>query len=171
MVGRCENGVMGFSSSSLKIDDHQLLKQRPLLILLVLFLLLACSLFSAPIYLYQQFTQLAAYDNVQLVEQSWRSTYSQPLCLFALQQNQRLQASVNESHIWHQLAAEWQAKPGNFFGQHDEAYYRHRVRQGLTIKTSVFASDSVSNPIFYVNNNLVIELPQRVCNPFGVVLR
>lgn len=141
--------------------------KRPFLIPLALFGLIACGLLSLPVYIYQQYPQLDTYGDTHLTEQSWHNTFSRPLCLLNIQQNKKMRSEAHETVVWQRLAAEWNQQQGNYIGRHDEAYYQHILGAGLTLKSSVFAQNTTPLATFIVNNQLVLQLPQRLCNPFG----
>ena len=140
--------------------------KRPFLILLALFLFFTCSLAALPIYVYQQVLHLDTYDDTRLVEQEWRRIYSPQLCLFSLQQGQKLRSDATENRVWNRVDNTWDRQPGSYFGRHNEAYYEHRLFTGVTLRTSVFAQNTTPPSTFIVNNRLIIELSPRLCNPF-----
>lgn len=142
-------------------------EKRPFLPLLLLTLLLLATLFATTRFLYLHYPHFARYPDTTLTQQSWRRTFSPTLCLATVSQIQTLTTSRNDGTIWQRLPAVWFQPQSGFYGYGNEAYFERRLGGGIKLGASVFYNSNPPQNSVYVNNNIAIQLPPRLCRPFS----
>ena len=135
--------------------------------IIVLLLLVVVTMGGGILFIYRQFPRLDNYSDTRLVSQNLQTDYALSICLATINQQQTFYTSQSDGTIWQRVSEQWTEGESRILGNGGEAQFQRNIMPFVTIRSRLFFLSANPHNTVFVNNQLILQLPDWLCHPSG----